>query len=89
MRIVGVAERQVRKRTSGGSAASGRNRDRPPRVHYVAPQLRAIYTREVAGIWLHGRTRRLKGGRRPINLLAEGRHDEVLDAIERLAAGAM
>ncbi len=87
-RIVGVAERQVRNWTAGGNTPSGRNRDRLLELHYVTRQLREIYTREGAEIWLHGRKRSL-GGRRPIDLLAEGSYDEVLDAIERLASGAM
>jgi uncharacterized protein (DUF2384 family) len=87
-RVVGVAERQVRNWTSGGNAPSGRNRDRLLELHYVTRLLRDVYTREGAEIWLHGRKRSL-AGRRPIDMLAEGAYDEVLDAIERLAAGAM
>lgn len=87
-RVVGVAERQVRNWTSGANAPSGRNRDRLLELHYVTRQLRDLYTREGAEIWLHGRKRSLDG-RRPIDLLAEGAYDEVLDAIERLAAGSM
>jgi uncharacterized protein (DUF2384 family) len=87
-RVVGVAERQVRNWTSGGNTPSGRNRDRLLELHYVARLLRDVYTREGAEIWLHGRKRSLEG-RRPVDLLAEGEYDEVLDAIERLRAGAM
>lgn len=87
-RVVGVAERQVRNWTSGGNTPSGRNRDRLLELHYVTRLLRDIYTREGAEIWLHGRKRSLDG-RRPIDLLIEGSYDEVLDAIERLNAGAM
>lgn len=87
-RVVGVAERQVRNWTSGGNTPSGRNRDRLLELHYVANQLRDVYTKEGAEIWLHGRKRSLSG-RRPIDLLVEGAYDEVLDAIERLQAGAM
>jgi uncharacterized protein (DUF2384 family) len=87
-RLVGVAERQVRNWSSGEHAPRGRNRDRLLEVHYVAQLLRDVYTREGAEIWLHGRKRSLEG-RRPIDLLAEGRYEEVLDAIERLRAGAM
>jgi uncharacterized protein (DUF2384 family) len=87
-RVVGVAERQVRNWTSGGNTPSGRNRDRLLELHYVANQLRDVYTKEGSEIWLHGRKRSLNG-RRPIDLLAEGAYDEVLDAIERLQAGAM
>ena len=87
-RVVGVADRQVRNWSAGGSTPGGRNRDRLLELHYVSRQLRDVYTREGAEIWLHGRKRSL-GGRRPIDLLAEGEFDEVLDAIERMNAGAM
>jgi transcriptional regulator with XRE-family HTH domain len=87
-RIVGVAERQVRNWTSGGHAPSGRNRDRLLELHYVTSTLRDAYTREGAEIWLHGRKRSL-AGRRPVDMLAEGSYEEVLDAVERLHTGAM
>lgn len=50
-------------------------------------RLREIYGREGAELWLRGRKKSLSG-RRPIELLKEGRVDDVLDAIERLSAGA-
>jgi transcriptional regulator with XRE-family HTH domain len=87
-RLVGVAERQVRNWTSGGNAPSGRNRDRLLELHYVTQALRDLYTREGAEIWLHGRKRSL-AGRRPVDMLAEGLYEEVLDAIESKLAGAM
>ena len=87
-RLVGVAERQVRNWTSGGSTPSGRNRDRLLELHYVTQALRDLYTREGAEIWLHGRKRSL-AGRRPVDMLANGSYEEVLDAIERKSAGAM
>jgi hypothetical protein len=86
--LIGVAERQVRNWSSGDNTPSGRNRDRLLQLHYVARLLRDVYTREGAEIWLHGRKRSL-GGRRPVDLLADGEYDEVLAAIERLHAGAM
>jgi uncharacterized protein (DUF2384 family) len=87
-RVVGVAERQVRNWTSAANTPSGRNRDRLLELHYVTRLLRDIYTQEGAEIWLHGRKRSL-AGRRPVDMLAEGSYDEVLDAIERLHSGAM
>ncbi len=87
-RIVGVAERQVRNWISGGNAPSGRNRDRLLELHYITRSLRDLYTHEGAEIWLHGRKRSLEG-RRPVDMLAEGSYEEVLDAVERLRAGAM
>lgn len=87
-RVIGVAERQVRNWAAGGNTPNGRNRDLLLELHYVTRQLRDIYTREGAEIWMHGRKRSL-AGRRPIDMLAAGLYDEVLDAIERLHAGAM
>jgi transcriptional regulator with XRE-family HTH domain len=87
-RIVDVAERQVRNWASGGNTPSGRNRDRLLELHYVAQQLRDVYSREGSEIWLHGRKRSL-AGQRPIDLLAKGAFQEVLDAVERLNAGAV
>jgi uncharacterized protein (DUF2384 family) len=87
-RVIGVADRQVRNWSAGSNAPSGHNRDLLLELHYVTRQLRDVYAKEGAEIWLHGRKRSL-AGRRPIDLLAEGAYDEVLDAIERLNAGAM
>jgi hypothetical protein len=86
-RIIGVAERQVRNWTSGGHTPRGRNRDRLLELHYVTQALRDVYTREGAEIWLHGRKRSL-AGRRPIDMLADGSYEEVLNAVEQLHAGA-
>jgi len=86
-KVIGVAERQVRNWSAGANTPSGRNRDRLLQLHYVSQLLRDVYTREGAEIWLHGRKRSL-GGRRPVDLLADGEYEEVLAAIERLQSGA-
>lgn len=87
-RIIGVAERQVRNWTSASNAPKGRNRDRLLELHYVTRLLRDVYTHEGAEVWLHGRKRSL-AGQRPVDMLAQGSYEEVIDAIERLQAGAM
>lgn len=87
-RIIGVAERQVRNWMAGSNSPSGRNRDRLLELHYLIRLLRDVYTREGAEIWLHGRKRSLDA-KRPIDLLADGEYEAVLNAIERLRAGAM
>ena len=87
-RIIDVADRQIRNWMAGTNSPSGRNRDRLLELQYLIGLLREVYTREGAEIWLHGRKRSL-GGRRPVDLLAEGESQPVLDAIERLQAGAM
>jgi len=86
--VIGVAERQIRNWSGGTNAPSGRNRDRLLELHYLVGLLREVYTHEGAEIWLHGRKKSLNG-RRPIDLLENDESELVLDAIERLRAGAM
>jgi uncharacterized protein (DUF2384 family) len=62
--------------------------DRLLELHYVTQALRDLYTHEGAEIWLHGRKRSLDG-RRPVDMLADGAYEEVLDAIESKRSGAM
>jgi uncharacterized protein (DUF2384 family) len=83
-----IGERQVRNWTSGQHAPRRPARERLLELHYLIGLLRDVYTRQGAEIWLHGRKRSLDG-RRPIDLVAEGDYTTVLDAIERLRAGAM
>lgn len=49
----------------------------------VRLELLKVYTPEGTKIWLHARNKTL-GERRPIDLIAEGRVDEVLDAVRQL-----
>ena len=86
--VVGVNTRQVSNWASGHNLPRGANRDRLLEVDYIVAQLRDIYTSEGVEIWLHGRKKSL-GHQRPIDLLREGRFQTVLNAIERLNAGAM
>ena len=78
----------ARAKGSGGSTPSGAQPDRLLELHYVTQALRDLYTREGAEIWLHGRKRSL-AGRRPVDILADGSYEEILDATERKSAGAM
>jgi transcriptional regulator with XRE-family HTH domain len=86
--VIGVNARQVANWASGQNTPKGQNRDRLLEVQYLVEQLREIYTREGAEIWLHGRKRSLNG-ERPIDLMREGRFQTVLAAVERLRQGAM
>jgi transcriptional regulator with XRE-family HTH domain len=86
--LTGAGERQVRNWTSGHHAPRPPARERLLELHYLVGLLRDVYTRQGAEIWLHGRKRSLDG-RRPIELIANGDYPTVLDAIERLRAGAM
>ena len=86
--VIGVNTRQVSNWASGHNVPRGTRRDRLLEVDYIVAQLRDVYTNEGVEIWLHGRKKSL-GHQRPIDLLREGRFQTVLNAIERLNAGAM
>lgn len=86
--IVGVRERQIHHWSTGGHKPQGEARDRLLEVRYIVDQLREVYAPEGIDIWIHGRNRSLHG-QRPIDLLRAGDFRSVLDAIERLQAGAM
>ena len=86
--MIGVNGRQVSNWASGQNVPRGGRRERLLEIDYIVKQLRGIYTREGAEIWLHGRKRSLNH-QRPIDLMREGRFQTVLNAIERLNAGAM
>jgi transcriptional regulator with XRE-family HTH domain len=57
------------------------NRRKVEGVEYVLSRLLAIYERETALKWLQGFNAHI-GNRRPIDLLAQGRINEVLRAIQ-------
>lgn len=86
--VIGVNARQITNWASGHNTPTGQRRDRLLEVDYIVKQLRDVYTREGAEIWLHGRKRSLDG-QRPIDLMREGRFETVLNAVERLRTGAM
>ena len=87
-RMTGVRERQVQNWAAGSSRPRDLSRDRLVDVHYLVEQLLDVYRPEGAEIWLHAKNRVL-GGRRPIDMLADGDFAPVLDAVHSLQAGAM
>lgn len=86
--ITGVKSRQVQHWASGAHRPQGEAKDRLLELHYIVDRLLDVYTPEGVDIWLHGRNRSL-GAQKPIDLLAEGKFEQVLAAVERLASGAM
>lgn len=86
--VIGVNPRQITNWASGHNVPKGARRDRLLEVDYIVKQLRDVYTREGAEIWLHGRKRSLDG-ERPIDLMRDGRFQTVVNAVERLRSGAM
>jgi hypothetical protein len=84
--ITGVGDRAVQKWAQGASKPEGASRERLLELKYVIEQLTDVYDDEGIEIWLHARQRAF-GGRPPLELLREGRFEEVLQVIERLAGG--
>lgn len=86
--ITGVGLRTVQHWLAGRSRPTGDNRDRLVDVHYIVKQLGEVYRPEGIEIWIHARNRGL-GGERPIDMLINGQFQEVVQAADRLAVGAM
>jgi hypothetical protein len=77
----------VQNWASGQVAPRGASRQRLLDVQFVVEELRAVYTVEGIDIWLHARNRN-RGGRRPIEVMAAGEVDRVIEDAQRLS-GAM
>lgn len=86
--ITGVGLRQVQNWVGGKSRPSGDTRDRLVDVHYIVRGLSEVYRPEGIEIWLHARNPWLQG-ERPIDMLINGQFQEVVEAVDRLAVGAM
>lgn len=84
--ITRVTDRSVQNWAAGKTKPEGESRDRLLELKYVIEGLSDVFEDEGIEIWLHSRQRGL-GGRTPLELLQEGRFDQVLEAIDRLAGG--
>ncbi len=83
---VGANERTVQNWSSGRTRPRGDTVDRVLDFVHLVSELREVYTDEGIQIWLRSRNRNLQH-RRPIELLAEGNVDEVLDEVHRVIGG--
>ena len=61
--------------------------DRLLKLDWIADQLASVYAPDEARLWLFSPHAEL-AGRRPADLIAEGRTDEVLEIIDRLQSAA-
>lgn len=84
--ITGVGDRAVQKWGQGATRPDGASRERLLELKYVIEQLSDVYDDEGIEIWLHARQRAFDG-RPPLDLLREGKFEDVLLIIERLAGG--
>lgn len=83
---VGASERTVQNWTRGQTKPRGEAATRVLDLVHLVGELREVYTDEGIQIWLKSRNRNL-GRRRPIDLFGEGRVDDVLDEVHRVAGG--
>jgi DNA-binding transcriptional regulator YiaG len=85
-KAVGAGARSVQNWASGANAPRGRSAEKLLDLHSIVDLLSDSYTREGIDIWLHSRNRNLDM-QRPIDLLVEGKLDEVLDEAKWVAGG--
>ncbi len=83
---VGAAERTVQNWASGQTRPRGDTANRVLDVLHLVKELREVYTDEGIQIWLKSRNRNL-AHRRPLDLLAEERTEDVLDEVQRVVGG--
>jgi len=84
--VTKVSERSVQNWASGNARPEGNAREKLLELKYVIEGLSEVFEDEGIEIWLHSRQRWL-GGQTPLQLLNEGRFNEVLEVIDRLAGG--
>lgn len=85
--IAAVSPATVSRWTSGKATPDLKTQTALAELRYVVDRLRDFYTAEETRLWLHAAHPLLKGAR-AIDLINEGRTEEVLAAIESLDAGA-
>lgn len=86
--VTKVSERSVQNWAAGRNTPEGKARDLLLELKYVIDGLADVFEDEGIEIWLHSRQRTL-GGQTPLELLRDGRFDEVLEAVDRLAGGPL
>jgi DNA-binding transcriptional regulator YiaG len=83
---VGASERTVQNWSRGQTRPRGDAANRVLDLVHLVSELREVYTDEGIQIWLKSRNRNLHS-QRPIDLLAAGEIDEVLDEVQRVIGG--
>lgn len=87
--VVGVGQRQVQNWAAGrGRPADKQKLRRLADLQFVLDLLGEIYDSEGVLLWLNSRNRMLEG-QRPLDMLAEGLADEVIEVLEQIADGNM
>jgi transcriptional regulator with XRE-family HTH domain len=85
--VMDVSPATVSRWSSGKASPHPRTQLRMSDLRYVVDRLAEFYRPEEARVWLYAKHRLLNGAR-AIDLIHEGRADEVLTVIESLDDGA-
>lgn len=86
--IVGASLRTVSGWAAGTAAPSGKRVQLLLDLETVVDELRGTYNDQGIQLWLNARNRNLER-RRPLDLLVEGRYDQVLAEAVRAGGGGM
>ncbi len=84
--VTGVGTRAVQKWASGSTKPEGTSRDRLLELSYVVEQIGDVYDNEGIEIWLHA-PQRAFDGKSALDLLRDGRFEDVIALVDRLAGG--
>ncbi len=82
-RAVAVSRRSVAGWASGETVPRGLRVEKLLDLRDMVERLKEVYAPEGVQIWLHSRNRNLARAR-PVDLLAEGRLDEVIAEVDRV-----
>ena len=85
--IVAVSPATVSRWTGGKATPDLKTQTMIAGLRYVVDRLGDFYTPEETRLWLHA-SHPMLGGERAIDLIRDGRTEEVLSVIESLDAGA-
>jgi transcriptional regulator with XRE-family HTH domain len=85
--ITGVSEATVSRWVKGQSLPHPKTQLLLSDLHYVANRLRDSYGRDETRLWLYARHPQLNG-ERAMDVIANGRAEEVLTVLERLDSSA-
>lgn len=85
--VVGIGPRQIQNWAAGkGTPANAQRLRQLLDLQYVLDLMKEVYDADGCMLWLHARNRSL-GGKRPLDLMAAGQTDDVIEYLDRLADG--
>ncbi len=85
--IADVSEATVSRWSKGTASPQPRTQLVLSDLHYIVNRLRDYYTSGEVRVWLFARHPQL-GGERPIDLINQGKSEDVLNVLEKLDSGA-